>query len=167
MSGPVGRTVGTGVGVRRAPSGGRRLAAAPMVCAAFTVLLGVLLMHSVPMVHPPTGHTMASASTTTVFHPEGGAGHHADVDELTAAVATGSDVVLEMGCGDDCSPHIGMAMCMAVISVVAALLVTRQLLALRPADDGTRNHTHCRGKHSSRAPPWTTPSLEKLSVLRI
>ena len=147
------------------PRQGGWLTAAVMTCAAFGVLLGVLLMHSVPMVHPPSGHSAAGPTAVSAIHPDGG--HHADVDELTAAVTAGSGVVLEMGCSDGCSPHVGMAMCMAVISVVAALLVTRQLLALRPADDGTRNHTHCRGKHSSRAPPWTTPSLEKLSVLRI
>ncbi|ORM37546.1 hypothetical protein BFL43_03910 [Williamsia sp. 1135] len=134
-----------------------------MACAAFTVLLGVLLMHSVPMVHPP-GHGASGATAASAVRSDGG--HHADVDELTAAVAAGSGAVLEMGCSDGCSPHVGMAMCMAVVSVVAALLMVQRLLTYQPAA-GAQSHMLWMGRHSSRAPPWATPSLEKLSVLRI
>lgn len=167
MSGSVGRAVGTGVALR---GGARRrgwLCAAVMVGAAFTVVMGVLLMHSVPMVHPPSGHSAAGVSTVSAAVHPGGSDDHADVAELTAAVAAGPRVVLEMGCGDGCSPHVEMALCMAVVSVVAALVMVRRLLPSAPAADGAGSHALSMGRHSSRAPPWAAPSLEKLSVLRI
>ena len=164
MSGFVGGHGSTDVVLRHRPGRGRWLTAAAMACAAFAVLVGVLLMHSVPMVHPPAGHGVAGVSTATVTHP---ASHdHTALADLTALGMHGAGVVMDMGCGDGCSPHTGMAMCMAVVSVVATLLMTRRLVAHLPTVGGAHQMTWT-GRYTSRAPPWATPSLEKLSVLRI
>ena len=156
---------GSIAGFSARPRQGGWLTAAVMTCAAFGVLLGVLLMHSVPMVHPPSGHSAAGPTAVSALHPD--VGHHAETNELAAAVMAGSGVVLEMGCSDGCSPHVGMAMCMAVITIATALIVVRRLLDLRENESCSAAWALVMGGYASRAPPWAAPSVEKLSVLRI
>lgn len=150
---------------------GTWLAAAVMSCAAFAVLLGVLLMHSLPMVHPPGGHSAAAAPLSpTALHPSTTGDHHGNLahSDAPAAAAAVPLVVFQMGCTTDCSTsHAGMAMCMAVITVVAALFLVRRLLMHHCGDDVGHGAVRWLGRHASRAPPWAAPSLEKLSVLRI
>jgi hypothetical protein len=147
------------------------LAAVVLPCAVLTVLLGVLLMHSVPMVHPPGDHSVAGAHTSSALHPATFPGHHAhsagaEIDGN--AVLVGARVVFEMGCSDGCSTHSGMTLCMAMVTAAAALMMLRRLLlANRPGADLAHALARWTGRHASRAPPWATPSLEKLSVLRI
>lgn len=121
-----------------------------MAGAAFAVMAGVLLMHSVPMVHSPGGHMTSTGSIT----------------EHSASAASGLSQIVE-NCAANCSGHSGMAMCMAVITIASALIFVRRLLKHHTAGPSRRCGVGLLGRHASRAPPWATPTLEKLSILRI
>jgi hypothetical protein len=121
-----------------------------MAGAAFAVMAGVLLMHSVPMVHSPGGHMTSTGSMT---------------EHSTPAVSGISQIVEK--CAANCSGHAGMAMCMAVITIASALIFVRRLLKHHTAGPSRRWGVGPLGRHASRAPPWVTPTLEKLSILRI
>ncbi|HEY9316050.1 DUF6153 family protein [Williamsia sp.] len=135
-----------------------------MLCAAFAVLFGVLLMHSVPMVHPPAGH-MVTGANAAYAPPVPHAAEHVSAISSTGHPQSAASQLT--GCTTDCSGHAGMAMCMAVITIASALLVVRRLLANRSGDHAGQPGSAQISRHASRAPPWATPSLEKLSILRI
>ena len=121
-----------------------------MAGAALAVLAGVLLMHSVPMVHSPGGHSVAAGPMT----------------EHSTPSASGISQIVE-SCSTHCAGHGGMAMCMAVITIVSALMIIRRLLKNYSAGLARQSGIGPFGRHASRAPPWATPTLEKLSILRI
>lgn len=150
---------------------GQRLASVLMVCAALAVFASVLLMHSVPMTHPPGGHGASGVPIGAPSHLAPSSEHAgsggSDVATTIPAVVAGSLHMAVENCTTDCSAHAGMAMCMAVITIAAALIVLRRLVRDRPGANAMHSLVPWIGRHASRAPPWAGPSLEKLSVLRI
>jgi Family of unknown function (DUF6153) len=146
------------------PQGPARSSGLFMLCAAFAVLSGVLLMHSVPMVHPPAGHMTAGANAAAASPVPLAAEHVSGISTTGHPPSATSQLT---GCTTDCSGHAGMAMCMAVITIASALLMVRRPLANRSGDHAVRPGSALFSRHASRAPPWATPTLEKLSILRI
>jgi hypothetical protein len=131
--------------------------------AAIVVVLGVLLLHSLPMTHPPGGHVAGPGldSATIADQRHDGAAttmsHH--VAPAKAVVTLSSATVH--------TSDMAMGMCMAIVTIVAALLLIRHLAPHSDQDDAAWSHLTAMGRHRSRAPPWAGPSLEKLSILRI
>ena len=127
---------------------------ATAAASAFAALLAVLLMHSVPMVHAPA-HGVAGAHAAVTTHHQEHAGHTTMAPPAMQADNT------------HWTTHAAMALCMALITVASVLLIVRRLLGHQGADAAPRLHVPGNGRYASRAPPWATPSLEKLSILRI
>ncbi|WP_143695451.1 DUF6153 family protein [Williamsia sp. 1135] len=131
--------------------------------AALFVVLGVLLLHSLPMTHSPGGHGTGPGldSPAVAEHRHGGtptAMSHPAVP--VTALAT-------MSSATDHTPGMAMGMCMAVVTIVATLLLIRHLAPDSDQNDAARSRPTRMRRHQSRAPPWAGPSLEKLSILRI
>ncbi|MFH5227562.1 DUF6153 family protein [Antrihabitans spumae] len=129
--------------------------------AVMAVLFGVLFMHSLPLAHPARAHVASAAHV-----PDG----HAHSHDASAAIAPTAGVPsLQSGqCTGDCSSHSGMQhLCLAVLTIAAALIVVKSMSPTSTTD----HHHHCMASwfriHSGRAPPWTTPTLAQLSVLRV
>ncbi|AWK76761.1 hypothetical protein CBI38_35605 (plasmid) [Rhodococcus oxybenzonivorans] len=135
------------------------------VAAVVAVLFSVLLMHSSPLLDhsgtPPTAsghHSGAPAHAPAHAH-----------DGAAALMDLGAPVVLAgTGCeGTSCSAHTGLHLCMSVMTIAAALVLARWYATAttgQTAVPGLRALLrHCAG----RAPPWTTPTLAQLSVLRV
>lgn len=130
---------------------------------ALVVVLGVLLLHSLPMTHPPGGHSAGPGvgPSVTAEHPHGGS--PAAVSHLEAPAMA----VVTMSSSIEQTPEMAMGMCMAVVAIAAALLLTLTLAPRSEQNDAAQSRVTSIRRHLSRAPPWAGPSLEKLSVLRI
>ena len=134
--------------------------------AVVAVLFGVMLMHSLPAAHPaahPGGaHTGSAAHAVDI---------HAQSHEVSGTVLVrdaGVSPADAVPCGGDCGAHAGMQhLCVAVLTVVAALIVVWSW-SVSPI---TERHLEALAswfrRHPGRAPPWTTPTLAQLSVLRV
>jgi Family of unknown function (DUF6153) len=137
-------------------------------CAALVVVFGVLLLHSLPMTHPPGGHGSgaqlhAPASVgETPGTPATTGTHHGPAAPVPDAAVTAT-----MSSAIDGTPHLAMAMCIAMVTIVAALLINLYLAPHSDQKSGGRSRAASSGRHLSRAPPWAGPTLEKLSILRI
>lgn len=127
--------------------------------AMVAVIFGVALMHSLPLAHPAGGHTPTAAHTSSLEHSH--AAPAADTPRTDPALAGTL-------CQGDCRTHPVLHMCVAIVTIAAALVVATWLLAYSSADDrrGQGRSAWLRS-HASRAPPWTTPTLAQLSVLRV
>ncbi|WP_016881517.1 MULTISPECIES: DUF6153 family protein [unclassified Rhodococcus (in: high G+C Gram-positive bacteria)] len=132
------------------------------VAAVVAVLFGVLLMHSSPLLDHTGGHATESA------HDSGGHGHSHDaaaepmaLDDLPVALAgTGCE-------GGDCNDHSGLHLCMAVVTIAAALVLARWYATAAAGEAAVHGLRAPLPIQAGRAPPWTTPTLAQLSVLRV
>lgn len=126
----------------------------PSVIAA--VLLGMILMHSTPVATPTTTAVAATVHQSTVPPERSG---NANLTSSAAGECAG---------GDHCDHGIGLHLCMAVMAMMGLLTFVRRYLALPTADTGsTRPRASWLRHRLGRAPPWTTPTLAQLSVLRV
>lgn len=131
--------------------------------AALVVVFGVLLLHSLPMTHPPAGHGAGPRldSPTVAEHLHGASLTAMSHPAVPATAGT------TMSSATDHTSGMAMGMCMAVVAIVAALLLIRHLAPHSDQNDAGRSRPTVMRRHRSRAPPWAGPSLEKLSILRI
>ncbi|MFV9454932.1 DUF6153 family protein [Rhodococcus sp. NM-2] len=129
------------------------------VAAVVAVLFGVLLMHSSPLLDHTGGHATESA------HDSGGHGHsHATTAEPVALPAA----LAGTGCeGGDCTDHSGLHLCMAVVTIAAALVLARWYATAAAGELTVHALRAPLPIQAGRAPPWTTPTLAQLSVLRV
>lgn len=132
--------------------------------AAVVIAFGVLLLHSLPMTHPPGGH-----SSGQQLHAPAPAGEQpgAAPATVTHQAGTAHTLTAAMSSGVESTTHVPMAMCMAMVTAVAALLVIWHLSPDSDQNAAARSRSTGVGRHLSRAPPWAGPTLEKLSILRI
>lgn len=56
---------------------------------------------------------------------------------------------------------------MAVVVILGLLMHTRSRLAVPTPDSGLLRRASWLRRRAERAPPWTTPTLSQLSVLRV
>ncbi len=126
--------------------------------AVVALLFGVLLMHSLPLAHPAAGHPPVAVHAGSLEHSHGAP--EADGPHSASALAG-------TRCQGDCSSHGALHMCMAIVSIAAALVIATSLLASASDDRGVEGRSAWLRSHASRAPPWTTPTLAELSVLRV
>ncbi|MEU2004614.1 DUF6153 family protein [Rhodococcus sp. NPDC019627] len=132
------------------------------VTAVVAVLFGVLLMHSSPLLDHSAAHPTSSESAS--------AGHVHAHDAAAVPVALGDiPVVLAgTGCeGTDCSDHTGLHLCMSVMTIAAALVLARWYATATTGDTAVPRLRALLRHRAGRAPPWTTPTLAQLSVLRV
>ncbi len=140
------------------------MASAPIAqtSAALVVVFGVLLLHSLPMTHPPGRHGAGPGldAPTVAEHS------HASLTAMSHP-AVPATAVATMSSATDHTSGMAMGMCMAMVTVVAALLLVRHLAPDSDQNDAARSRPTVVRRHQSRAPPWAGPTLEKLSILRI
>ncbi|PBC35442.1 hypothetical protein CJ179_48540 [Rhodococcus sp. ACS1] len=131
------------------------------VAAVVAVLVGVLLMHSSPLLDHTGGHATESA------HDSGGHGHSHEAAEPMAL----GDLPVALagtGCeGTDCDDHTGLHLCMAVVTIAAALVIARWYATAAAGEAAVHGLRAPLPIRAGRAPPWTTPTLAQLSVLRV
>ncbi|MFD7011340.1 DUF6153 family protein [Rhodococcus jostii] len=133
------------------------------VGAILAVLFGVLLMHSSPLLDHTGGHATASA------HDAGGHGHsHEAAAEPVALMPALPAALAGTGCeGGDCADHSGLHLCMAVVTIAAALVLARWYATAAAGELTVHSRRAPLLIQAGRAPPWTTPTLAQLSVLRV
>lgn len=128
---------------------------AARISVVVTVLVGILLMHSISVEHSAGGHppntTHTASDNAALFYP-------------AASDNPSSD---ETDCGSPCPVHSGMHSSLVVMTVTVALAGARMLLGqtswARGPDRMQRQSIIWKGPTR----PQTTLSLEQLSVLRV
>ncbi|MBC2644849.1 MULTISPECIES: DUF6153 family protein [unclassified Rhodococcus (in: high G+C Gram-positive bacteria)] len=130
--------------------------------AVVAVLFGVLLMHSSPLLDHSGGHATESA------HDSGGHGHSHDAAAAPMTLGDLPAALAGTGCeGKDCSDHSGLHLCMAVVTIAAALVLARWYATATTSEAAVHSSRPPLRHRAGRAPPWTTPTLAQLSVLRV
>lgn len=132
-----------------------RMLHAARASVVVTVLVGILLMHSISVEHSAEGHPPNTIHTAS------------DSPALFYPAAVDNPFSDEAECGSPCPVHSGMHSSLVVMTVVVALAGARMLLDqtawARWPDRVQRQSIIWKG--STR--PQTTLSLEQLSVLRV
>ncbi|ELB90950.1 putative membrane protein [Rhodococcus wratislaviensis IFP 2016] len=132
------------------------------VAAVVAVLFGVLLMHSSPLLDHTGGHATESA------HDSGAHGHSHEAAAAPMALGDLPVALAGTGCeGTDCGDHTGLHLCMAVMTIAAALVLARWYATAAAGEAAVHGLRAQLRIHAGRAPPWTTPTLAQLSVLRV
>ena len=127
---------------------------AARMCVVVTVLVGILLMHSISVEHSADGHPPNTTHTVSddaaVFNPAVSVNPFAD----------------DANCGSPCPVHAGMHSSLVVMTVTVALAGARMLLDQTSwAGPDRMQGQSIIWKGPTR--PQTTLSLEQLSVLRV
>ncbi|NLE81758.1 MAG: hypothetical protein GX610_19695 [Rhodococcus sp.] len=115
------------------------------------VVLGITLMHSTPM-PPPVDPAIASAVS---------------VDPHAGHVAPTAAAVGECAGDDDCGHHAGLHLCMAIVVMIGLLTYARSRITVPTSVPVLLRRASWLRRRADRAPPWTTPTLSQLSVLRV
>ena len=132
------------------------------VAAVVAVLFGVLLMHSSPLLDHTGGHATESV------HDSGGHGHSPEAATEPVALSALPAALAGTGCeGGDCADHSGLHLCMAVVTIAAALVLARWYATAAAGELTVHGLRAPLPIQAGRAPPWTTPTLAQLSVLRV
>lgn len=151
-AGPLGTIIAvTGSRPPRAPQQLLRL------LAVGAVLVGIVLMHSSPILPASQSAHATASSTASQGYPDIG------------AAADGLPAVIGSGCadGDECGHHTGLHLCMAVVVIAALLVLSRWHLGRVSGDPARAPRLAWLRRRAGRPPPWTTPTLAQLSVLRV
>ncbi|EID81375.1 putative membrane protein [Rhodococcus opacus RKJ300 = JCM 13270] len=134
------------------------------VAAVVAVLFGVLLMHSSPLLDHTGGHPTSSGHDSGVHahsHDAAAAPMPMPLEDFPVALAgTGCE-------GGDCTDHSGLHLCMAVMTIAAALVLARWYATATTGETAVHSLRALLRHRAGRAPPWTTPTLAQLSVLRV
>ncbi|WKN60401.1 DUF6153 family protein (plasmid) [Rhodococcus opacus] len=132
------------------------------VAAVVAVLFGVLLMHSSPLLDHSGGHPTSSG------HDSGAHTHSHDAAAAPMALDDFPVALAGTGCeGKDCGDHTGLHLCMAVMTIAAALVLARWYATATTGEAALHSLRLPLHIQAGRAPPWTTPTLAQLSVLRV
>ncbi len=132
------------------------------VAAVVAVLFGVLLMHSSPLLDHSAAHPTSSG------HDSGAHAHSHDAATAPMTLGDLPVVLAGTGCeGKDCSDHTGLHLCMAVMTIAAALVLARWYATATTGEAAVHSLRALLRHRAGRAPPWTTPTLAQLSVLRV
>lgn len=131
------------------------------VAAAVAVLFGVLLMHSSPLLDDTCGHPSPSAHDSGAHAPS----HDTAAEPMALGVPS---ALAGTGCEvGDCGDHSGLHLCMAVVTIAAALVIARWYATATSGEIAVHSLRAPLRIQAGRAPPWTTPTLAQLSVLRV
>ncbi|QTJ70614.1 hypothetical protein HYG77_34550 (plasmid) [Rhodococcus sp. ZPP] len=132
------------------------------LAAVVAVLFGVLLMHSSPLLDHSGMHPTASG------HHSGAPAHAHDGAAVPVALGDIPVALAGTGCeGTDCSDHTGLHLCMSVMTIAAALVLARWYATATTGQTAVPGLRALLRHRAGRAPPWTTPTLAQLSVLRV
>ncbi|QHE74246.1 DUF6153 family protein [Rhodococcus sp. WAY2] len=134
------------------------------VAAVIAVLFGVLLMHSSLLLDHTGGHATESAHDSGAHAPS----HSHEAAAEPVALAALPAALAGTGCeGGDCTDHSGLHLCMAVVTIAAALVIARWYATAAAGELTVHGLRALLPIRAGRAPPWTTPTLAELSVLRV
>lgn len=121
------------------------------VLVAFVLVAGVLGMHALPPMPGSATHGMVVAEVTV--------GHTAPGPVASPSPSTGDAVASAVG-------HVMNHPCLAVLTAALTLLLLLAGLLAAPRDDLNAGSPPT-GVPPGRDPPWTTPTLAGLSILRV
>ncbi|MDX5961946.1 DUF6153 family protein [Rhodococcus opacus] len=134
------------------------------VAAVIAVLFGVLLMHSSPLLDHTGGHATESAHDSGAHAPS----HSHEAAAEPVALGALPAALAGTGCeGGVCTDHSGLHLCMAVVTIAAALVLARWYATATTGEAAVHSLRLSLHIQAGRAPPWTTPTLAQLSVLRV
>ncbi|MEO6881093.1 MAG: DUF6153 family protein [Mycobacteriaceae bacterium] len=117
---------------------------------ALVLIAAVLLMHALPAVAGSANHGMVAAEVTV--------GHTAPGPVASPWPASGDAVASAVG-------HVMNHPCLAVLTAALTLLLL--IGALRTPRVELNASSPPAGVLPGRDPPWTTPTLPELSILRV
>lgn len=136
--------------------------------AVAAVMVGIVLMHSAPLVSPAADSVGHHRVTTSDQQAHAHESPTAFSGGGLPALDTMSTASAGAGCDDnDCNHHQGLHLCMAVVVVAALLTISRWNLTALGVARELRPRMPWLRHRGGRAPPWTTPTLAQLSVLRV
>lgn len=117
---------------------------------ALALIAGVLVMHALPAMSGSANHGMVAAEMAV--------GHTAPGPAKSPWSASGDAAASAVG-------HVMSHPCLAVLT--AALMLLLLIGALRTPRVDLNSSSPPTGVPPGRDPPWTTPTLAKLSILRV